>query len=63
MPDVKKNTVSVELTHSQMVTLIDFIESNIYAEIRNNTNLDTFSWLLEMVNTHQALMKVRHNQC
>lgn len=57
MPDVKKNTVSVELTVSQCNALKDFIEGEIFSVIRSDSEIDGFAWLREMMNAYSALEK------
>lgn len=58
MPDVKKNTVSVEMTVSQCHALKNFIESEIFKVIRSDSETPcSFIWLSNVMGAHSALGK------
>ena len=57
MPDVKKNTVSVELTATQCLILKNFIEDELFPVIRSNHELGSFAWLSDLVDAHRTLVK------
>ncbi len=58
MPDVKKNTVSVELTVSQCHALKNFIESEIMTAIRADAETPcSFIWLNNIMSAYSALTK------
>ena len=54
---VAKNTVSVELTADQCRVVKDFIEDMIFTVIRNDNDINNFSWLSSLVGAHHALAK------
>lgn len=55
MPDMKKNTVSVELTSSQCIVLKNFIEDEIFPVIRNEHGINSFIWLSDLMSAHNVL--------
>lgn len=57
MPDVKKNTVSVELTATQCLILKNFIEDELFPVIRFNHELGSFAWLSDLIDAHHTLVK------
>lgn len=57
MPDMKKNTVSVELTPSQCIVLKNFIEDEIFQVIRGDNEIDSFAWLSDLMSAHNVLKK------
>lgn len=57
MPDVKKNTVSVELTPSQCIVLKNFIEDEIFPVIRADSEINSFAWLSDLMDAHHTLAK------
>lgn len=57
MPDMKKNTVSVELTPSQCIVLKNFIEDEIMPVIRHEQSINSFVWLSDLMSAHNALKK------
>lgn len=61
MPDVKKNTVSVELTPSQCIVLKNFIEDELFPVIRADSEIDSFAWLSDIMSAHDVLAKAVAN--
>lgn len=61
MPDVKKNTVSVELTPSQCIVLKNFIEDEILPVIRHEQGINSFIWLSDLVSAHNVLKEAVAN--
>ena len=57
MPDMKKNTVSVELTPSQCIVLKNFIEDEILPVIRHEQGINSFIWLSDLVGAHNVLKR------
>ena len=57
MPDMKKNTVSVELTPSQCIVLKNFIEDEIFPVIRNEQGINSFIWLSDLMSAHNVLKR------
>ena len=45
----------VDLTESQCKNLCDFIEVNIFENIRNDTDIDNIGWLIEIIEAYQKL--------
>lgn len=45
----------IDLTESQCKNLCDFIEVNIFEYIRNDTEIDNISWLIDMMKAYQKL--------
>lgn len=46
---------TVELTKTQCKNLADFIQFNIFDEIRNDPEIDNPYWLIEMMDAFQKL--------
>lgn len=57
MPDMKKSTISVELTPSQCIVLKNFIEDEIFPVIRNEQGINSFIWLSDLMSAHNVLKK------
>ena len=45
----------IDLTESQCESLCDFIEFNIFENIRDDTEIDNINWLIDMMEAYQKL--------
>lgn len=45
----------IDLTESQCRNLCDFIEVNIFENIRDDTEIDNIGWLIEIIGAYQKL--------
>ena len=45
----------IDLTESQCENLCDFIEFNIFENIRNDTEIENIDWLVDMMEAYQKL--------
>lgn len=45
----------IDLTESQCRNLCDFIECNIFENIRDDTEIDNIGWLIEIIGAYQKL--------
>lgn len=45
----------IDLTKSQCENLADFIQYNIFHEIRVDTEIDNMDWLIDMVDAYKKL--------
>lgn len=43
----------IDLTKSQCENLADFIEINIFQNIRDDTDIDNMDWLIDMVDAYK----------
>lgn len=45
----------IDLTKSQCENLCDFIEFNIFENIRDDTDIENIDWLVDMMEAYQKL--------
>ena len=45
----------IDLTKSQCKNLCDFIEFNIFENIRDDTDIENIDWLVDMMEAYQKL--------
>lgn len=45
----------IDLTKSQCTNLADFIEMNIFQNIRDDIEIDNMDWLIDMVDAYKKL--------
>ena len=50
-----------ELTKSQCRNIADFIEDNLLQVIRNDTCIDNFGWLVDIVSAYEKLREGEKN--
>ena len=51
----------IDLTESQCTNLADFIEMNIFQNIRDDVDIDNIEWLIDMVDAYKKLKEHGHN--
>ena len=49
----------IELTQSQIENLMEFISLDFITSIRNDSSIDNFEYIIDMVNTYQELKRVK----
>lgn len=49
--------MKVELTANQCRNVAEFIEHNIFDEIRNDVGIDNIEWLRDMLDAHKVLQE------
>ena len=49
--------MKVELTKDQCKNVAEFIEHNIFDEIRNDVDIDNIEWLRDMLDAHKVLQE------
>lgn len=47
----------IDLTQSQCKNIADFIEYNIFNDIRKNDDIDNMNWLVDMVEAYKKLVE------
>ena len=50
----------INLTKSQCKIVADFIEENFFDVIRNDTDIDSFDWMIELVDIYKKLRECEH---
>ena len=53
---VKQQMVALELSNVEAMELAEFIEVNVFSNIRADTKIDNIYWLHRIVNIHERLM-------
>lgn len=49
--------MKIELTANQCRNVSEFIEHNIFDEIRKDVDIDNIEWLRDMLDAHKALLE------
>ena len=50
-----EETFTIEFTKGKVIGLMDFLETNIFDAIRNDTDIDSFVWLCNMTSAYKKL--------
>lgn len=49
--------MTVELTREEAYAVADFIDANLFTAIRNDTEIDSMSWLRNVIHAYEKMCK------